>query len=45
VVVFPREWLNDPASPRLLEYPIDVPWDDPALFAALLRMRHEVGAA
>jgi predicted ATP-grasp superfamily ATP-dependent carboligase len=45
LVVFPREWLNDPASPLLREYPVDVPWDDPALFAALLRMRHEVETA
>ena len=44
VVVFPREWLNDPASPHLREYPVDAPWDDPALFAALLRMRHEIEA-
>jgi len=44
VVVFPREWLNDPASPYLREYPVDVPWDDPALLAALLRMRHELSA-
>jgi hypothetical protein len=43
--VFPREWLNEPASPHLHEYPVDVPWDEPELFAALLRMRHEGVAA
>ena len=41
LVVFPREWLNNPGSPHLRKYPVDVPWDEPALFAALLRMRDE----
>jgi len=41
VAIFPREWLNDPASRHLRDYPVDAPWDDPGLFAALLRMRDE----
>jgi Carbamoyl-phosphate synthase L chain, ATP binding domain len=41
VVVFPREWLRDPRSPHLLEYPVDVPWDDPELLEAMLALRHE----
>src|SRR5262249_18617274 len=41
IAVFPREWLRDPDSPHLVEFPVDVPWDDPALFAAMLAMRHE----
>jgi len=41
VAIFPREWLRDPGSPHLVEFPVDVPWDDPPLFAAMLAMRHE----
>lgn len=41
VVVFPREWLRDPGSRYLAEFPSDVPWDEPELFAAMLAMRHE----
>ena len=41
VVVFPREWLRDPGSRYLEEFPSDVPWDEPELFAAMLAMRHE----
>jgi predicted ATP-grasp superfamily ATP-dependent carboligase len=41
IVVFPREWLRDPDSPHLVDFPVDVPWDDPALLQALLAMRHE----
>lgn len=41
VVIFPREWLRDPGSPHLAEFPSDVPWDEPELFAAMLAMRHE----
>ncbi len=41
VVIFPREWLSDPGSRHLRDYPVDAPWDDPELFAALLKMRHE----
>ena len=41
IAVFPREWLRDPASPNLVDFPVDVPWDDPALLEAMLAMRHE----
>jgi hypothetical protein len=40
-VHFPQEWLRDPASERLRKYPVDVPWDEPELFRAMLAMRHE----
>jgi predicted ATP-grasp superfamily ATP-dependent carboligase len=38
---FPQEWLRDPASPYLRDYPVDAPWDDPELLAAQLAMRHD----
>jgi predicted ATP-grasp superfamily ATP-dependent carboligase len=41
VVIFPREWLRDPGSRHLAEFPSDVPWDDPELVAAMFAMRHE----
>ena len=40
VARFPQEWLRDPASPYLRDCPVDAPWDDPDLLAALLAMRH-----
>jgi predicted ATP-grasp superfamily ATP-dependent carboligase len=40
-VHFPQEWLRDPDSRYLADYPVDVPWDEPELFEALLAMRHE----
>ncbi len=39
VAQFPQEWLRDPASPWLRDCPADVPWDDPDVLAAMLRMR------
>ncbi len=36
LTVFPREYLRDPQSRYLRDCPVDVPWDDPALFAAML---------
>lgn len=39
-VHFPQEWLRDPNSEWLRKYPVDVPWDEPELFEALLAMRH-----
>ncbi|HVP87515.1 MAG TPA: ATP-grasp domain-containing protein [Casimicrobiaceae bacterium] len=36
---FPQEWLRDPGSRYLREYPVDAPWDDPKLFAAMLALR------
>jgi len=41
VVIFPRQWLVDPASALLRRYPVDVPWDEPELIEALLAMRAE----
>ena len=38
---FPQEWLRDPNSPNLSQYPVDAPWDDPGVFEAMLAMRHE----
>ncbi len=40
VAVFPREWLRAPASRWLHECPVDIPWDEPELFEAMLAMRH-----
>jgi len=39
-VHFPQEWLRDPHSPHLRQYPSDVPWDEPELLEALLKLRH-----
>lgn len=38
---FPQEWLRDPGSSWLREYPVDVPWDEPELIEAMLALRHE----
>ena len=38
VAIFPREWLRDPASPYLSTVPCDVPWDDPELLTAMVRI-------
>jgi hypothetical protein len=40
-VMFPQEWLRDPDSHWLREYPVDVPWDEPELLEAMLALRHE----
>lgn len=40
-VFFPEEWLRDPGSRYLREYPVDVPWDEPELIEAFLAMRHD----
>jgi predicted ATP-grasp superfamily ATP-dependent carboligase len=40
VTIFPREWLRDPHSRWLHEYPSDLPWDDPALIKAVFAMLH-----
>jgi predicted ATP-grasp superfamily ATP-dependent carboligase len=37
---FPQEWLRDPHSRYLRQYPSDVPWDEPELLEAMLKMRH-----
>ena len=33
---FPAEWIRDAESPRLRECRVDIPWDDPELFHALV---------
>jgi len=38
-VHFPSEWLRDPESRWLRDYPVDVPWDEPELFEAMLALR------
>ena len=38
---FPQEWLRDPNSRYLRDYPVDVPWEDPELIEAMLALRHE----
>jgi predicted ATP-grasp superfamily ATP-dependent carboligase len=40
-VHFPQEWLRDPKSPWLRDYPVDVPWDDPDLLDAMVKLRHD----
>jgi hypothetical protein len=40
-VNFPQEWLRDPESTWLRDYPVDVPWDEPELIEAMVAMRHE----
>jgi len=44
-VSFPQEWLRDPQSRWLREFPVDVPWGEPELLAAMLaRRRAELDA-
>jgi predicted ATP-grasp superfamily ATP-dependent carboligase len=38
---FPQEWLRDPTSRWLRDYPVDVPWDEPEMLEAMLAMRHK----
>jgi hypothetical protein len=38
-VSFPQEWLRDPQSRWLREYPVDVPWDELELLAAMVARR------
>jgi predicted ATP-grasp superfamily ATP-dependent carboligase len=40
IAQFPQEWMRDPASPWLRDFPADVPWDDPDVFEAMLGLRH-----
>lgn len=35
--LFPQEWHRDPQSPWLSTLPVDAPWHDPRLFAAMLQ--------
>lgn len=36
VVHFPLEWMRDPKSSYLRDYPVDVPWDEPELVEAIV---------
>ena len=36
VVHFPLEWVRDPNSRYLREYPVDIPWDEPELVDAIV---------
>jgi hypothetical protein len=36
---FPQEWLRDPNSEWLRKYPVDVPWDEPDLIAAMMALK------
>jgi predicted ATP-grasp superfamily ATP-dependent carboligase len=38
LALFPQEWLRDRTSSDLQQRPTDAPWDDPALFRAMLRL-------
>lgn len=38
-VSFPQEWLRDPESKWLRDHPVDVPWDEPELFEAMLELQ------
>ncbi len=38
-VAFPQEWLRDPESKWLRDHPVDVPWDEPELFEAMLELQ------
>lgn len=41
LALFPQEWLRDPMSEDLARLPTDAPFDDPRLFAAMLRIGRE----
>jgi predicted ATP-grasp superfamily ATP-dependent carboligase len=41
LVSFPREWLRDPDSAWLRDYPSDIPWDDPGVLEAMIALRNE----
>jgi len=38
-VHFPQEWLRDPKSRYLRDYPVDVPWNEPELIEAMIATR------
>jgi hypothetical protein len=38
LALFPQEWLRDRSSPDLVTLPTDAPWDEPALFQAMLQL-------
>jgi glutathione synthase/RimK-type ligase-like ATP-grasp enzyme len=39
IAEFPQEWLRDPESPYLRSARTDIPWNDPAVFLAMVAMR------
>ncbi len=36
MALFPQEWLRDRSGANFSRWPVDAPWDDPRLFAAML---------
>ena len=38
-VHFPQEWLRDPGSRWLRDYPVDLPWEEPELIEAMIALR------
>jgi hypothetical protein len=36
IALFPQEWLRDRSGAGFTRWPVDAPWDDPRLFAAML---------
>ena len=38
LALFPQEWYRDAASVWLQTLPVDAPWHDPAVLAAMLRL-------
>jgi hypothetical protein len=41
VAHFPQEWLRDMGSSHLRTLRVDVPWDEPELIEAMLKLRGE----
>jgi hypothetical protein len=39
IAEFPQEWLRDPESRYLASARTDIPWNDPAVFRAMVAMR------
>jgi hypothetical protein len=39
IAEFPQEWLRDPESEYLKGARTDIPWNDPAVFSAMVAMR------
>ena len=37
-VSFPQEWLRDPDSSWLRDYPVDLPWEEPELIEAMIEL-------
>ena len=43
LALFPQEWLRDAGSSQLADRPTDAPWDDPLLFASMLKLGQGLG--